>query len=124
MRFCKCGRVLKPGESCKNCRPVKKTTNENGYDYKHKKASERHRTNYPLCERCMMVVGVVGSNPSEHMHHIIAITESENMRMNTSNWLAVCSACHDLLEGDSMAGFEVRKWSDLHYVDTLNEGLG
>lgn len=70
-----------------------------------------------------MVMGVIEANPSEQMHHIISIAESEIMRMNPSNWLAVCLPCHDLLEGDAMAGMHIRKWSDLNYVTVLNEGL-
>ena len=123
MRFCKCGAVLKPGESCKKCKPVKQTTNERGYRYDHKKASERHRTNYPLCERCLMLVGVIAANPSEQMHHIVSIQESESMRMNPDNWLAVCLPCHDAIEGDSVAGMAVKQWSLDNYEKVLNEGL-
>ena len=71
----------------------------------------------------MMIVGVVGANASEQMHHIISIQESESQKMNPSNWLAVCIPCHDMLEGDTFAGMQVRQWSDLHYVNVLNEGL-
>jgi len=114
---------LKVGESCKSCKPIKQTTKERGYTYDHKKASERHRTNYPLCERCMMLKGVIESNPSQHMHHITPIQESESMRMNPSNWLAVCIECHDAIEGDVMQGMAIKAWSDANYVKVLNEGL-
>jgi len=123
MRFCKCGAVLRVGESCKQCKPTKQTTNERGYTYDHKKASERHRTNFPLCERCMMLKGVIESNPSMHMHHITPIQESEAMRMNPNNWLAVCIECHDAIEGDVMQGMEIKAWSNANYVNVLNEGL-
>jgi len=123
LRFCKCGKVLKNGESCKNCKPETRKTKERGYGSDHRAASERHRTNYPLCERCMMVVGVESANISEHMHHIIAVKDDESRRMNFDNWLAVCVPCHDLLEGDAMAGIEVKQWSNQHYVEALNEGL-
>jgi predicted HNH restriction endonuclease len=70
-----------------------------------------------------MVVGVIEANPSEDMHHIVAIQESESMRMNPNNWLAVCNECHDILEGDAMAGMQVKAWSEQNYINVLNEGL-
>ena len=70
-----------------------------------------------------MLVGVIAANPSEQMHHIVSIQESEAMRMNPINWLAVCLPCHDLLEGDSMAGMAVKQWSLANYETVLNEGL-
>ena len=114
---------MKAGEKCSTCKPVKQSTKERGYNYDHKKASERHRTNYPLCERCMMIVGVIESKPSMHLHHITPIQESEAMRMNPSNWLAVCIECHDAIEGDVMQGMQIKAWSDANYVNVLNEGL-
>lgn len=70
-----------------------------------------------------MVVGVIEANVSEAMHHIVSISESESMRMNPNNWLAVCAECHDILEGDAMAGMQVKAWSDRNYINVLNEGL-
>ena len=70
-----------------------------------------------------MLVGVITANPSEQMHHIVAITESESLRMNPTNWLAVCVPCHDAIEGDSVAGMEVKQWSLANYETVLNEGL-
>jgi hypothetical protein len=70
-----------------------------------------------------MLVGVIAANPSEQMHHIVSIQESELLRMNFNNWLAVCLLCHDLLEGDSVAGMAVKQWSLTNYETVLNEGL-
>lgn len=70
-----------------------------------------------------MLGGVIGANPSEAMHHIISIQNNEALRMNPSNWLAVCASCHDVLEGDELAGMQVKKWSQANYVNVLNEGL-
>ena len=71
----------------------------------------------------MLLVGVVGSNPSEQMHHIVSIQESEAMRMNPNNWLAVCLSCHDAIEGDAMEGMKIKNWSLSNYENVLNEGL-
>jgi 5-methylcytosine-specific restriction endonuclease McrA len=71
----------------------------------------------------MMLKGVIESNPSQHMHHIIPIAESEAMRMNPDNWLAVCIECHEAIEGDQMQGMQIKAWSDVHYINVLNEGL-
>lgn len=70
-----------------------------------------------------MLVGVIESNPSMHMHHITPIQESQTMRMNPGNWLAVCVGCHDAIEGDVMQGMKIKAWSDLNYFNVLNEGL-
>jgi predicted HNH restriction endonuclease len=70
-----------------------------------------------------MIVGVIDANSSEQLHHIISIQESEAMRMNPTNWLAVCLPCHDILEGDAMAGMQVKQWSLANYENVLNEGL-
>ena len=43
--------------------------------------------------------------------------------MNPSNWLAVCTECHDAIEGDVMQGMQIKAWSDLNYFNVLNEGL-
>lgn len=71
----------------------------------------------------MMLVGVIDANPSMHMHHITPIQESEAMRMNPSNWLAVCIECHDAVEGDVMQGMQIKAWSEANYVNVLNAGL-
>lgn len=123
MRFCKCGKLLKNGEVCSKCKPETRKTKERGYGSDHKAASERHRKNYPLCERCMMLHGVGLSNPSEQMHHIVAINVDEGRRMDFDNWLAVCVPCHEALEGDAIAGMQVKQWSKINYIDKLNEGL-
>jgi 5-methylcytosine-specific restriction endonuclease McrA len=70
-----------------------------------------------------MLVGVIAANSSEQMHHIVSIQESEAMRMNPNNWLAVCLPCHDAIEGDSVAGMAVKQWSLVNYENVLNEGL-
>lgn len=71
----------------------------------------------------MMLHGVELSNPSEQMHHIVAINVDEGKRMDFDNWLAVCIPCHEALEGDVISGMHVKEWSKSNYVDKLNEGL-
>lgn len=127
MFLCKCGKVLKTGEKCRDCYPIRnhaKTTKERGYGSDHKQASERWRTSHPLCERCVMVLSVLDSNASEHLHHVIPIANDASRRMDSGNWLALCKACHELVEGDAMQGMKIRRWSDQHYENKLNEGLG
>ena len=126
MKLCKCGKVLKNKEHC-SCSPksyhYRGTTNERGYSQDHRTASELYRKERPICERCLMLNPVYRSNASVAMHHITAISANESSRMNPNNWLAVCKACHDILEGDVIAGMAVKKWSNSNYEDKINEGL-
>jgi predicted HNH restriction endonuclease len=68
----------------------------------------------------MQTVGLMTANPSEEMHHIVAIVENENKRMDPSNWLALCRSCHEALEYDVMAGMTVKRWSESNYEEVLN----
>jgi len=123
MRLCRCGRIVK--DRCKQCNPRREhtgTTKERGYGHDHKKASKLFRVLHPFCERCMMTVGLLESNPSEELHHIFAIQDHPDYRMVSDNWLAVCHDCHQLLEGQSAEGLRVRRWSDKNYDNLINEG--
>jgi len=125
-RFCKCGKVLQPGESCNLCFQQKthaKTTKERGYGNDHKEASFRYRTLHPLCERCMMLGSVVGANVSVAMHHIVSIAANSSQRMDSFNWLAVCNSCHEAIEGRQIEGMAIKKWSIDNYEAKINEGL-
>jgi len=86
-----------------------------GHGYDHRKASERYRKEHPLCERCVMLFGVLGAQPTQDMHHIIAIADSPQHRMARSNWLAVCRMHHEELERDELEGLATRRWSDQNY---------
>jgi len=44
--------------------------------------------------------------------------------MERSNWLAVCRECHEDLEGDSMAGMAVKRWSEASYEPALEGAQG
>lgn len=121
MKLCKCGQIVK--DRCLRCSPVKAhggTTKERGYGSDHKRASVLFRTLHPLCERCVMLVGVLEANPSEELHHISSIVLNRNNRMNPNNWLSLCRPCHEEIEEDTAQGFAVRRWSDNHYEDRIN----
>lgn len=70
---------------------------------------------HPLCERCVMLYGIVEAQPSQDMHHITAIAVDSRQRMQRSNWLAVCRQHHEELEGNEMLGKEVKQWSEQNY---------
>ncbi len=121
MRLCRCGAIVV--ERCERCQPYRSavgTTKQRGYGHDHRQASERYRNEHPLCECCVMTFGPIEANVSEHMHHIVKITDSPHLRMDWSNWLAVCQACHEQLERDQLQAMKVKAWSVQHYIDTLN----
>ena len=108
------------------CYPIRKrneTTKQRGYGHDHRTASERYRTLHPLCECCVMSIGVLDAKPSEELHHVVAIADAPHERMQASNWLALCRDCHELLERDIFAGQKVKRWSEANYEDAINGGL-
>ena len=66
-----------------------------------------------------MLMGVVGSNQSQALHHIVKISDAPKLRMNRSNWLAVCDDCHEMLELDQAKAKRVKQWSDNNYDRVL-----
>ena len=68
----------------------------------------------------MKKTGVLHANASEEMHHIEAIADNPIKRMDRGNWLAVCRPCHEELEGDTISGMVVKRWSEQFYEDSLN----
>ena len=123
-RLCRCGKIVKDRCECQGERSSRRgNTKQAGYDHAHRMASERYRADRPLCERCVMLYGVVGAQPSRDMHHIEPIRKAPERRMDASNWLAVCGPCHEDLEGDSLSGMAVKRWSEGNYDEAM-AGIG
>jgi len=121
VKLCRCGRIVT--DRCIVCNPPRKhsgTTKDRGYSHDHRTASERYRTEHPLCERCIKLLGVLQANPSDEMHHIEAIVNNPDKRMNSSNWLALCRPCHEELEYDVFAGQSLKRWSEQNYENEIN----
>ena len=70
-----------------------------------------------------MLYGAVDAKPSKDMHHIHSINSAPHLRMDRSNWLAVCGPCHEAIEGRELEGMEVKAWSLRAYSKAL-EGPG
>ncbi len=62
-----------------------------------------------------MLYGVVDAQPSKDLHHVIAIRRAPHLRMEPSNWLAVCSMHHEELERDEIEGMKTKRWSESYY---------
>lgn len=67
-----------------------------------------------------MTLGPIDANVSEHMHHIAKIADHPHLRMDWSNWLALCWSCHERLEKDTATALGVKSWSIQNYIDALN----
>ena len=110
--MCRCGSIVDRG-LCDRCRPVvapvkrTETTKERGYGNDWRTLSEREREKRPLCEVCEAVGRV---RPSESMHHVDSIKSRPDRRMDSGNLIAVCDACHAIVEG--MDESEVTNWID------------
>lgn len=119
MKLCKCGAIVK--DRCLRCYPMPKharTTKERGYGWDHQQASVRYREEHPLCEACVWV-DVIGARPSTSMHHIHKITDAPQLRMQRSNWLALCEEHHSELEDDTGKALACKRWSERHYEEVM-----
>lgn len=114
-KLCHCGKIVDNVCDCKRRSKQKRSTVAEGHGYDHRVASERYRAEHPLCERCVVLHGVENAQPSEEMHHIHSIKSQPQLRMKRINWLAVCRKCHEDLEGDVMAGMQIKQQSGKHY---------
>jgi 5-methylcytosine-specific restriction protein A len=94
-RVCKCG-VIVDG-ACKRCERVsQQTTGQRGYDYAWRVTSVAYRNENPLCEVCQIHER---TTPAVHVHHIVPISACKALRLEWSNLIAVCEACHEEIEG-------------------------
>lgn len=121
-RICRCGRIV--GDKCEKCDVNAKhasPTAVRGYDSQHRAASQRYRQEKPLCERCVMVYGVMQSLPSAEMHHIRSIKSRPELRMDSDNWLALCRPHHEELENKIDVGIKTKMWSKQNYEKELGK---
>ena len=115
-KLCRCGKIVKDRCLCNGSQSTqRRSTSTEGHGWDHRQASIRYRAERPLCERCLMLHGVERAQPSEDMHHIHAIKDRPDLRMNRSNWLAVCAPCHEAIEGDAIEGMKIKRWSEENY---------
>lgn len=62
-----------------------------------------------------MLHGVEAAATTSDMHHIFSIADRPDLRMQPSNWLSLCRRHHTELEGDSVLGMQVKRWSEDNY---------
>lgn len=99
MRLCRCGAIVK--SRCLKCYPHpkhKRTTADRGYDNRWKVLSERKRHEHPLCQRCEEQ-GIV--RVATEVHHVRSIESAPWLRLEWTNLMSVCRACHREIEGQS-----------------------
>ena len=87
MRFCKCGQAVK--SSCPRC--DKKDTSR--YDYQWQKLRNAYITYNPLCEDCLGKKKKKVKEATE-VHHLQSIDEAPHLRLDASNLISLCGACH------------------------------
>lgn len=119
-KLCRCGKIVANRCECVRQSTQRRSTSMEGHGYDHRKASERYRKDHPLCERCVMLFGVMEAQPSQDMHHIVAICNAPSERMQRSNWLALCRMHHEELERDEIEGLKTKRWSDENYHRSVN----
>ena len=97
-KLCRCGGVRQDarGSVCPKCgagakRNKSMSTVERGYDNAWNKLSLRVRTEHPLCEVCIET-GIVTA--ATEVHHKVSIEEAPWLRLERSNLMCLCNACH------------------------------
>lgn len=120
-RICRCGRIVPDRCECQYKHQAKRNVTMEGHGYDHRKASERYRCERPLCERCVMIYGVINASPSRDLHHIVSIRDAPHLRMDRDNWLALCTSCHAAIEGDVTEGLKVKQWSEGSYYALVGD---
>lgn len=124
-RLCRCGKIVADRCECHGgASTQRRDTTSEGHGQDHRKASERYRANHPLCERCVMLWGAMDAKPSRDMHHIHSIRSAPQLRMQESNWLAVCGPCHEAIEGLPIEGQRIKAWSRDAYNAMLEGSSG
>ena len=124
-KLCRCGKIASDRCECQGgASTQRRDTTAEGHGTDHRRASERYRAVHPLCERCVMLYGAIDAKPSKDMHHIRSIRNAPHLRMDPSNWLAVCGPCHEAIEDRELEGMEIKAWSVRSYNATLEASSG
>jgi len=93
-RLCRCGAIV--SGKCPKCQPAhNQTTKQRGYGHDWRKLSIHKRTLDPLCEHCMTKDI---TRPATEVHHIESIARAPHKRLDITNLMSVCHACHEELE--------------------------
>jgi len=96
-KLCRCGGVREDafGSICSKCGAGRKqktrNTTQHGYDGAWNRLSVRLRAEKPLCERCLER-GIVTA--ATEVHHIVPIDQAPWLRLEVSNLMCLCNACH------------------------------
>jgi 5-methylcytosine-specific restriction endonuclease McrA len=64
--------------------------------------------------------GVIDANMSRDLHHIVKIVDNRELRMDSTNWLALCRECHQEIEGNTEVGFQIKQWSLANYNEVID----
>ena len=114
-KLCRCGGVIderaKP-LTCSKCgskERIKPKTNsvgsvDRGYGWDWDQLSRRYRANHPWCEECEKAGRFT---LARDVHHIVPIEQDPSRRMDVTNLMAVCRACHQALDRVARAAPQV-----------------
>lgn len=82
------------------------TAAERGYDHNWRVASKRYRQANPLCV-CCLANG--RTTAAELVDHVLPVATHRQLRMEPSNWQALCQRCHDTVKREMERRFEMRQ---------------
>ena len=94
-RLCRCGAVV--DVRCERCdsprhKRHRKTTKQRGYGSDWQRVRARKFARNPLCEQ-WEVEGK--TTATQEVHHIVPISVDPSRRLDVSNLMSLCAACHD-----------------------------
>lgn len=103
-KLCRCGGVREDrfGSVCPKCNAGAKrktqSTTQRGYDGAWNRLSVRVRTEQPLCEVCQDQ-GI--ATAATEVHHKVPIEQAPWLRLERSNLMSLCNACHKSAHAES-----------------------
>jgi 5-methylcytosine-specific restriction endonuclease McrA len=115
-KLCRCGGVRedRSGSVCTKCgagtKHKSRSSTQYGYDRRWRLLSERIRNEQPLCEMCAKQ-GI--ATAATEVHHIIPIDEAPWLRLERSNLMCLCNACHKIIHTSLVGNHPVWKRIDL-----------
>ncbi len=89
-RFCKCGQLVKNGQSCTKC-VVSKPYKPTQYGWAWDVMSRRIREQRPLCEHCLEKGK---TSATKCVHHMVAVADNPDRLLDETNVVALCTECH------------------------------
>ena len=100
--LCVCGNIRDSRKPCDKCGQGKQSRDGAVYGSAWDRLSIQKRDHDPLCERC---ITLERCEPAVHVHHIVPVKIRPDLKLEWSNLMSVCQACHAVLDAECDAKY-------------------